>query len=138
MLTVCVVFRNYRIVIRLSAPPLVSPSAMGPSATVPSLWQAFRRLLPSMCVCGVLLLQFSCATVPTIDSCDFDTVAVEIERTDGWRYGYVDEGRVRLVKAKVRADDLPFEPPERDDPIAKAMARDLRRRWPKAGVELVL
>lgn len=73
----------------------------------------------------------------------FDAVAVELQRTDGWRYGYVTQRRdTRLVKTPEDLDSPAFTAPDPDDALAALMSRKLRSRvwkaWAEFGFYVVL
>ena len=66
----------------------------------------------------------------------FDVVAVELQRADGWRYGYVtQDGDTMLVKSPEERDSPAFTPPDAGDALATLMSRKLRYRVPKAWAE---
>jgi len=94
-------------------------------------------LVRTVIVGVVIAMQWSLASLPAIDTDDFDRFAVELTRTATRRYGYLlpHHGAV-LVMADI-GRDTPIAPPRADDQLAPLMAHELRWRTPKAVLELV-
>ncbi len=94
-----------------------------------------RRALAGVGLSFLLLLQWLLIAIPTIDAEKFDYWAVEVERSSGWRYGYV-AGRHGAfpVKAPLGADAAPFVPPK-GDPLSALIVRHMKTAPWKAGLE---
>jgi len=91
--------------------------------------------------CAVIALalcaEWLVASPPSIDGPLFDERVTELQRTQAWRYGYVQQyhGAV-LVKTPLAEGAPPLEPPDTDDDIAPIMAQQLRLAPWKAGFEI--
>lgn len=85
----------------------------------------------------VLYVLGGVAWVRSIDESEFETYAVEIERSQTWRWGYVmpHHGAV-LVKTRLAADAPPLAPIAADDWLTPIMAHELRLRPWKAAFEI--
>jgi len=96
-----------------------------------------RRVLKCAAVALVLYVIGAVAWVPSIDGPVFELYAVEIERTQTWRYGYVmPHHGAALVKTRLAADAPPLAPIAADDTLTPIMARKLRLRPWKAAFEI--
>jgi hypothetical protein len=84
------------------------------------------------------VLQYFLAVVPTVDPDRFTSSAVELERSDRWRYGYISRRHDSvLVKAKRFEGEAPFVVPVPRGDLTRRMSRELHTRPWKATGELV-
>lgn len=102
--------------------------------------RAYRAVPIGLCV-GLLLLlvlQWLLLTIPTISAESFNEGAVEVKRSNHWRYGYV-AGRHGAfpVKAPLGANAAPFVPPANDG-LAALIAHNMKTAPWKAGLEVGL
>jgi hypothetical protein len=92
-------------------------------------------------VVGLAILvfwQWQLGAMPRVDAWSFDRFAVELERSQTWRYGYIlqHHGAV-LVKTRLTPGTAPLRPPRSDDRLAAAMILELRGASLRAPLELL-
>jgi len=96
-----------------------------------------RRVLRCAAAGLVVYIVAAAAWVPTVETHQFERFAVEFERTQTSRYGYIiSHHGAFFVKARLTADARPLKPIAADDTLTPIMARELRLVPFKAAFEI--
>ena len=91
------------------------------------------------CLAFLVFMHFGLAHVSSVSGAYFDLDAWEIQRTDGWRYGYVERYHdTVLVKSREDVDSFDYVPPAADDELAALMLQKLDHRGLRAWAEFAL